>query len=337
VLGAILGLLATVSIDSHFWQQFPLWPELSGLIFNVGEGKASDWGTSPWYYYMIVAVPKLLMNPLTWLLCIPVATLMPATQRYATDILIPLVGFIGIFSIQPHKEWRFIIYTVPGLTAVASLGANYMWTRRSKSIVYRFLSLALVASTIASFAASAGLLAISSLNYPGADALNKLHSIADGSQDIVSVHLDTYTCSTGVTRFLQKDFEPIDLTKVTTAEAAAEIESYKTIWNYDKEEDTTKLLDPAFWQTFDYVLAERPEKIIGKWEVVDSVYGFSGIRLVGPGDYEETSGEKVLPLRVPGANTISYYIESTMKEKITRGWWIGVRMAPKIKILKRID
>jgi alpha-1,6-mannosyltransferase len=40
-----IGPLAlTVSIDSYFWDQWPLWPEVSSIYFNVYEGKSADWG-----------------------------------------------------------------------------------------------------------------------------------------------------------------------------------------------------------------------------------------------------------------------------------------------------
>ena len=36
----------TVLVDSYFWQQWPLWPELYGIYFNVIQGKSSEWGVS---------------------------------------------------------------------------------------------------------------------------------------------------------------------------------------------------------------------------------------------------------------------------------------------------
>ena len=36
----------TVCIDSYFWDSWPLWPELNGIIFNVVRGKSSEWGVS---------------------------------------------------------------------------------------------------------------------------------------------------------------------------------------------------------------------------------------------------------------------------------------------------
>ena len=36
----------TVSIDSYFWDEWPLWPEFSSIYFNVYEGKSAEWGVS---------------------------------------------------------------------------------------------------------------------------------------------------------------------------------------------------------------------------------------------------------------------------------------------------
>jgi hypothetical protein len=36
----------TVLIDSYFWDQWPLWPELFSIYFNVYEGKSAEWGVS---------------------------------------------------------------------------------------------------------------------------------------------------------------------------------------------------------------------------------------------------------------------------------------------------
>lgn len=40
------NVVLTVIVDSYFWQQWPLWPELYGLYFNVIQGKSSEWGVS---------------------------------------------------------------------------------------------------------------------------------------------------------------------------------------------------------------------------------------------------------------------------------------------------
>ena len=38
----------TVLIDTYFWKtEYPLWPELFGVYFNVVQGKSADWGVRP--------------------------------------------------------------------------------------------------------------------------------------------------------------------------------------------------------------------------------------------------------------------------------------------------
>jgi alpha-1,6-mannosyltransferase len=319
VMGVIIGLGITVSVDSYFWQRFPLWPEWIGFIYNTIQGKSSDWGVSPWYFYFGNAIPRLLLNPVSWLLCIPLALVNRATRKTSLDIMIPLFAFVAIYSVLPHKEWRFIIYIIPGLTGVAAAGASWIWTRRSKTLLYRLLSLALVGSTLLSFAGSMSLLYISSLNYPGGEALTRLHEIVpEIQQGQLSVYMDNLACQTGVTRFLEKD-------------AGAR-------FIYDKTENQTTLLDPGFWQRFNYVLAEDPKRIIGRWEVIDTVYGYSGIGFGRLGVDQESA--PAIPTRGVVARPLNMLLQiynqvaRTASQKLTGGRWPIVKMEPKIYLLR---
>lgn len=318
LLGAAIGLATTVSIDSFFWQRFPLWPEWVGFHYNTIQGKSSDWGTSPWYFYLLNAIPRLLMNPLTWMLCIPLSLFTRATRRTSLNILIPLLAFVALYSILPHKEWRFIIYIIPGLTAVAASGASWIWTRRSKKGIYRLLSVVLVASLLASFAASMGLLYISTLNYPGGAALSRLHEIADHSVGPGSVYMDNLACQTGVTHFLEQDA--------------------RSGWSYDKTEDETTLLDPVFWENFDYVLSEKPERVIGSWEVADTIGGYAGVGLKRLEDHEDAA--PLMPKSLIGVDVnplLKVYNKAALflRQKFTKGRWPVFKTEPKLYILKR--
>ncbi|KAI5239250.1 hypothetical protein E4T42_08753 [Aureobasidium subglaciale] len=319
LLGVIIGLGVTVSVDSYFWQRFPLWPEWIGFVYNTIQGKSSDWGVSPWHYYFVNAIPRLLLNPITWTLCIPLALVNRATRKTSLDIMLPLVAFVAIYSVLPHKEWRFIIYIIPGLTGVAAAGASWIWTRRSKTLLYRVLSLALVGSTLLSFVTSLGLLYISSLNYPGGEALARLHEVAPSTQSGQTwVYMDNLACQTGVTRFLEKNAE--------------------STFKYDKTEDEKALLDPAFWQKFTYVLAEDPKRIIGSWEVVDTIYGYSGVGVDNLA--EEQDSAPALAARTAIARPLNKglqvynWIARTASQKLTGGRWPVVKMEPKIYILR---
>ena len=116
-------------------------------------------------------------------------------------------------------------------------------------------------------------------------------------------------------------------------------------WNYDKTENETALLDPVFWHKFDYVLAERPEKVIGAWEVVDVVDGFAGVKVLRLGDWdgdEMEDGEQRSRKRGLEGWSLKLWnlwtrFEKLMRRRVTGGWWVQARMEPQIRILKKVE
>jgi len=123
---ASIALLTCVSLDTFFWQSLPvpMWAELTGFFFNTVQGKSSEWGTSPIYHYFFNALPKLLLNPMTFLL-IPMAVRRRG-DKVGERLVVPAMWFITLYSLLPHKEWRFIVYAVPALTAAAGIGADWL-------------------------------------------------------------------------------------------------------------------------------------------------------------------------------------------------------------------
>jgi alpha-1,6-mannosyltransferase len=311
IIGVAIGLATTVAVDSFFWRQFPLWPEWVGFYFNTVLGRSSEWGTSPFYFYFIDALPRLLLNPAIYF-CILIGT----NLAPSSDILRPQLIFIAIYSLLPHKEWRFIIYSVPAFTAVAAAGAGWIWIRRNKAWIWKLLSIALVVLTAASYVASLGFLYISSLNYPGGEALALLHQVVPLSDNShVRIHLDNLACQTGITRFQQLHLN----------------------WTYDKTEDESRLLDPLFWLDFDYAIAEQPERVIGKWAPIGVANGYSGITLRPTNDEDD-----ILPLPSVFQNRVGrilhrryHDIALFSRNKITRGLWPAVKFEPRLYILKR--
>jgi alpha-1,6-mannosyltransferase len=332
--GLLIGLLCTVPLDSFMWQSFPLWPEWTAFYYNTIQGHSADWGVSPWHFYFANALPRLLLNPATYLLCIPIAVVNIGTRQRSLDLLVPLLAFVGLYSFLPHKEWRFIIYIVPGLTGVAAAGASWIWTRRGRSVVYAALSLALVASVLLSFAASTTILALSSLNYPGGTALHILHhDIAHPAKPHINVYFDNLACQTGVTRFLENHQGAETIVDVLEpADTRA--------WTYDKTEDPAAVLDPMFWARFDYVLAERPEKVIGSWEIAHVVYGFGGVKVLKPG---ETGALREVTKTEDGSVGVRDWterasegwkaLEGVLRQRVLMGYWAEIRMEPKIHVL----
>lgn len=324
----LVALAISVPIDSYFWQR-PLWPELAGFYYNAILGSSSNWGVSPWHYYFTSALPRLLLNPLAPLLIL-VALFQPGTSRAARALVIPNLLYVAIYSLQPHKEARFIFYVVPSLTAAAALGANFISSRASKSLVYSAGSLLIVLSVLGSFAASAGMLLFSSLNYPGGDALTQLQVLArDDPSPVVDVHADVLTCMTGLTLFGQNPgghSVALDLPLPQSPDTP--------IFLFDKTESGYQLGYPRFWGRFDYVLAEDTSKVLGQWEVIGIVLGFDGIEVLKPGSHPagELMGKEAN--RVVGVGAQVTAVRDLVRG-YTGGWWAGPRMSPRIRILRR--
>ncbi|KAF8754394.1 Alg9-like mannosyltransferase family [Rhizoctonia solani] len=61
---AIGSLASTLIIDSYFWNEWRsfVWPELSGILFNVYEGKSSEWGTTPLFTFRHSPLTSLITN-----------------------------------------------------------------------------------------------------------------------------------------------------------------------------------------------------------------------------------------------------------------------------------
>ncbi|KAG9238665.1 glycosyltransferase family 22 protein [Amylocarpus encephaloides] len=356
IVSGLLSVTTTTLIDSYFWQK-PLWPELWGFYYNVFEGKSSDWGTSPFMHYFTSLLPKLLLNPLIQFMFIPMAVVEPATKIDALNLVIPSLLFIAIYSIQPHKEARFIIYVVPQLTAAASLSASWIWTRRSKNPKYTIGAILLVLSLLGSFVASTAMLLVSSLNYPGGEAIASLHKILthtpwpehsnDSIQAPINIHMDVLSCMTGVTRFHQ-------LAQHDTSSIYPLVDGKNFRVHYDKTENSTILLAPSFWAQFDYALMEDPSAALGNWEIVDTIFAYSGIELLRPKDgssfsehlervyaAEEGDGEggqeermRIRAREMNGFGTFNLLRDGV--RSVTGGWWVGPRMRPSVRILRRV-
>lgn len=323
VVASFVALAVSVPIDSYFWQK-PLWPELWGFYFNAILGSSSDWGVSPWHYYFTSAIPRIILNPFALLALIPLALATPATSRAARSLLVPSLLFVAIYSIQPHKEARFIFYVSPPLTAVASLGASTLSIRAARSTIARAAILALVISVLATTVASAGMLLLSSLNYPGGEAVARLaDALANDPRSNVTVHADVLTCMTGLTLF---STNPYGLPR-----GAKQPNGATVLW--DKTEDKTSLTSPDFWASFDYLLVEDGTNPPGgPWDTLAVIHGFQGVEVLRPHDAKPDHASSSTPLtgKADDVAWVKHWVRQA-----TGGYWIGPRMVPRIKLLAK--
>lgn len=265
---AILSTGATVAVDTQLWSA-PSFPELEALLFNVIGGHASEWGVEPWYYYLL-SLPKLLLNPIAPLLiystvvitCYTSTSIMDTIRQLRYILIVPMLYVLG-FSLLSHKEWRFIVYIIPLLTTAGSISAAYILHHRKNSLSYRLLHIILFLSVLGSLILSFSMGVVSSTNYPGAMALDSLHTITNCSN--ARVYLDIPTRMTGATLPLCN----------------------RDGWTYMKTENKTLLHSAEYWRDIDFAIVgsladvpcRRGKGVEGKgeWEVIYRQKGYAGL------------------------------------------------------------
>eukprot|EP01117_Protostelium_nocturnum_P005230 TRINITY_DN1902_c0_g1_i2.p1 TRINITY_DN1902_c0_g1~~TRINITY_DN1902_c0_g1_i2.p1 ORF type:complete len:489 (+),score=42.80 TRINITY_DN1902_c0_g1_i2:213-1679(+) len=243
----IISLGATISIDSIFWDRW-LWPEGEVLWYNTYKNKSHEWGTSPFYWYFTSALPKSLLGALPlgffgiW-----------KEPRKSWKILLPILVFLILYSFLPHKELRFIFYVIPIFNLMAAVGLHNLNINRHKGRLNKTLFSAGTIALLLSFIYSIMLLIVSSWNYPGGFALQKLHSLESNSYGnrSIHVHVDVAAAMSGVSKF-------------------GEMRTGNQ-WKYSKEED----LGVKELVQFDYLLSESQN--IDNFENIHSELGFEKI------------------------------------------------------------
>ncbi|KAK0522035.1 alpha-1,6- mannosyltransferase [Tilletia horrida] len=291
VIGGLAGAAASITVDTYFWRgpqallepRAWLWPELSGLLFNVVEGKSSEWGISPWHTYLTSSIPKLLSVTSFFLIWTVITRLQPQADRKGKAKSVPTVnkrlpnmtpirwllalcaGHVGLLSLLGHKEWRFIVYTVPCFNAGSALGLRRCLTTRPRQII-ALLVLGLTA------AITALLTLISHVNYPGGHALAELErqlgSPPWSSTGRVRVHIDVFPAMTGVTLFQSLRLDRGGASgafRATFLPSAVPnlAEQPSRIIEYDKTEgigrDVGNATSIEQWSSYDILLTDRPE------------------------------------------------------------------------------
>eukprot|EP00004_Rigifila_ramosa_P015722 TRINITY_DN3670_c0_g1_i2.p1 TRINITY_DN3670_c0_g1~~TRINITY_DN3670_c0_g1_i2.p1 ORF type:complete len:267 (+),score=53.11 TRINITY_DN3670_c0_g1_i2:711-1511(+) len=162
-------------------------------FFNLVLNKSHQWGTSPWWWYWVSALPRSCGATL---FALPLAA--RVNPRASARLLFPALLFVAAFSFLPHKELRFIFPAIPLINAAAALGFDWIWNRKDKMRVVWEVSKLLLSLN---FTLSGLLLLISSLNYPGGAALEHLHASRSAVPGTVRVHIDVAAAMTGVSRF----------------------------------------------------------------------------------------------------------------------------------------
>lgn len=258
-LSGFASIVFTILVDSYFWQRW-LYPEGELLYFNTVLNKSHEWGTSPFYWYFVVAIPKTLMVNT---LLLPVGLWCEWSRL--KNLVIPVGVFVSLYSLLPHKELRFIFYVFPILNMVAALGLMHLWYRRQRKMVLMVL-LVIVLGLLASSVASVGLGYISSKNYPGGEAIEILQKRADKeAKDYpFEVHLDVAACQQGISRFLE-------------AHPRIRYDKSEELINFDHF--THRITDKKPMLHFEPALHSADFVDASRWTTLDTIFAFQRIQL----------------------------------------------------------
>ncbi|KAF8972290.1 alpha-1,6-mannosyltransferase subunit [Flammula alnicola] len=244
-IGLISGLISlglTITVDSYFWNKYPLWPEFSGIYFNVVEGKSADWGTSPPLAYITSYLPKLLLGSL------PLSFIGLISDQRIRSLLLPSLVFIGLISNLGHKEWRFIIYVVPLFNIAAARGSRWMVSRRKNTFLGRLFFLITIGLVAGNLAITILLTKASMANYPGGQALSTFHRLYpfNTAYPLPNVHISNLAAQTGASLFLQLNSPPHYFVPPT----------HQSPWSYNKTENLSLASLSSTSSPFTHLISE---------------------------------------------------------------------------------
>ncbi|KAF9649276.1 alpha-1,6-mannosyltransferase subunit [Thelephora ganbajun] len=261
IISATLSIGLTILVDSYFWGQYLLWPELYGVYFNVYQGKSSEWGVSPIHTYFTVHMPKLLLSS-TFLAAIGFL----ADTRLDAPV-VQALSFVMCLSFLGHKEWRFIIYVVPLLNVAAARGARALVSRPKGTLFGRLCFASFVMMLFANSLCALIYTYGSMENYPGGVSLARFNEYYK-NVDNVHVHISNLAAQTGASLFLQTRSAPYHPSLPSPYSGLN--------WTYNKTEDLTTY-SPS---RFTHLIAEASEPVPWGWKKVDCVEGFDRWSLV---------------------------------------------------------
>ena len=143
-LGILLMVVLGICLDTWFYGEFVFAP-WNYFYSNIVDDKASSFGVSPWYFYLL----KLVSFP-SYFVGIPlVLAMIILIIRHPKNIYLwCFVPFLFFHSIIPHKEERFMFSMVYYAPIMMALAYNSLYTfiqKRTITKVINYLLLTLFA------------------------------------------------------------------------------------------------------------------------------------------------------------------------------------------------
>lgn len=110
-----------LAVDTWYYQRLTFTP-WNFLRINVIDGGALFYGSEPWHFYFLQALPMLTLAllPFTIRGCYIILSQPANTRGEAREAIWVAIGTMGIFSFIGHKEWRFVQLLLPIFHCVAA-------------------------------------------------------------------------------------------------------------------------------------------------------------------------------------------------------------------------
>jgi len=113
------GLLPTMIIDGYYYGRWLVLPTVNTLVYNLFSRQGPElYGTEPWHYYL----RSLLLSFHCMLLPSLLAIFHGSNRRQMVKLMGTAVGYVLLFSLQRHKEERFLYPLFPIVLALSALG-----------------------------------------------------------------------------------------------------------------------------------------------------------------------------------------------------------------------
>ncbi|KAJ9049816.1 dolichyl-P-Man:Man(7)GlcNAc(2)-PP-dolichol alpha-1,6-mannosyltransferase [Entomophthora muscae] len=327
----VMSLLVTVSVDSVFWQGSiydrtgVVWPEGYVFFFNAILGKSVAWGVLPFKAYFTSFLPKALGAAYVISLCgflwACVLGLSGRTSKaLCVRLLSPALLFVLFMSNLGHKEWRFLVYVFPVFNLAAAETVSSLTEKINRPSFLWLVRFMLMAALAANFAFAGISVLVSSINYPGGDALSLAHQLYRSTSNTV-VHIDASAAITGISRFGQ----------------------LSESWIYDKNENLKPGQD---FVRFDCLLTGSPEPHSPDWEPTAIAYGFDRLKLSSLASWSK-SLMRSARLDFPELTTVVpqlkglHHLHNMSPKRISALYWVQlitpvqVIISPKIFVLRK--
>lgn len=137
---------------------------------NTVDNRSSEWGVSPWHWYFINAIPK--STTIAYPLALFAIIFKPTGRIFDSkviELLTPAMIFVGMYSLLPHKELRFIFPALPVINVCGAIGLTKMLKH------FPLGKLIIAVLLVSSLTFSTGMTYVSYLNYPGGQALREFN------------------------------------------------------------------------------------------------------------------------------------------------------------------